>query len=79
MLSFLDNFSDELDGSFELIAPSRIDGDVTTATLVVQEGAVLNGRCTMGAAAKAGATIGVESVAIGKPAAEAPRPASKAG
>lgn len=63
----------------ELIAPSRIDGDVTTATLVVQEGAVLNGRCTMGAAAKAGATIGVESVAIGKPAAEAPRPASKVG
>jgi cytoskeletal protein CcmA (bactofilin family) len=54
----------------ELAAPSRVDGDVTTPTLVVQEGAVLNGRCTMGAAAKAGTTIGVQSVSIGHPAPE---------
>lgn len=64
----------------ELNAPSRVDGDVTTPTLMVQEGAVLNGRCTMGAAAKPGAKIGVESVAIGQPqAAASDKPVTKAG
>lgn len=57
----------EATGRLEMLAPSRIDGDVTTATLVVQEGAVLNGRCTMGAVKKSGATLGVESIPVTKP------------
>lgn len=32
----------------ELTAGSRVDGDVTAKTLVVAEGATLNGKCTMG-------------------------------
>jgi cytoskeletal protein CcmA (bactofilin family) len=56
----------------ELVAPSRVDGDVSTATLVVQEGAVLNGRCTMGTAKKGGATIGVEPVTVAPPAVDTP-------
>jgi cytoskeletal protein CcmA (bactofilin family) len=56
----------------ELVAPSRVDGDVTTASLAVQEGAVLNGRCTMGTAAKPSAKIGVEPVTIGQPQASSP-------
>ena len=32
----------------ELVAGSRVDGDVTTKVLVIAEGAVLNGKCTMG-------------------------------
>lgn len=64
----------------ELAAPSRVEGDVKTASLVVQEGAVLNGRCTMGSAAKPGAKIGVESVPIGQqPAAAAGKQPAKAG
>lgn len=31
----------------ELTTGSRVDGDVTTKTLVMAEGAVLNGKCTM--------------------------------
>jgi cytoskeletal protein CcmA (bactofilin family) len=33
----------------ELLTGSRLDGDVAAAVLVVAEGAVLNGRCAMGA------------------------------
>ncbi|KKU48687.1 hypothetical protein A3H10_00930 [Candidatus Uhrbacteria bacterium RIFCSPLOWO2_12_FULL_46_10] len=32
----------------ELTPGSRVDGDVITKTLVVAEGAILNGKCTMG-------------------------------
>jgi cytoskeletal protein CcmA (bactofilin family) len=32
----------------ELTPGSRVDGDVTTKTLVVAEGAILNGKCSMG-------------------------------
>ena len=31
----------------ELMAGSRVDGDVVTSILVIAEGATLNGRCTM--------------------------------
>lgn len=34
----------------ELAPGSRVDGDVTTKILVVAEGAILNGKCTMGGA-----------------------------
>jgi len=64
----------EASSRLELVAPSRVDGDVTTTTLVVQEGAVLNGKCQMGSAKK-GATIGIEPVTIGQTGSEPKQPA----
>jgi len=60
----------EASSRLEMHAPSRIDGDVVTSKLVVHEGALLNGRCTMDAKAdaKAGATLGLEAVPIAQPA-----------
>jgi len=65
----------EASSRLELVAPSRVDGDVITTTLVVQEGAVLNGRCQMGSAKTSGATIGVQPVAFGQPGSESKQPA----
>jgi cytoskeletal protein CcmA (bactofilin family) len=48
----------------ELHATSRIEGDVTAGSLVVQEGAVLNGRCTMGTAGKADARPKIEVASV---------------
>jgi cytoskeletal protein CcmA (bactofilin family) len=51
----------------ELHNPSRVEGNVTTASLVVHEGAVLNGQCTMG---DTRAKIGVSPTSIEPPAAQ---------
>lgn len=63
----------EATSRLEMHAPSRIDGDVVTSKLVVHEGALLNGRCTMDPKgdtkqdAKPGATLGLEAVPIVQP------------
>jgi cytoskeletal protein CcmA (bactofilin family) len=44
----------------ELVAGSRLDGDVTTKTLVVAEGATLNGKCAMNGAGSEGRGSGKE-------------------
>jgi cytoskeletal protein CcmA (bactofilin family) len=36
------------DGKVQLTASARLEGDITAARLEVAEGAVLNGRCTVG-------------------------------
>jgi cytoskeletal protein CcmA (bactofilin family) len=59
----------EASSRLEMHAPSRIDGDVVTSKLVVHEGALLNGRCTMDAKADKSATLGLELVPIAQPAA----------
>jgi cytoskeletal protein CcmA (bactofilin family) len=43
----------------EIRAPGKVIGDVTTPTLVIDEGAILEGRCSMRSGASAEATGGV--------------------
>jgi cytoskeletal protein CcmA (bactofilin family) len=54
----------------ELRSPGRIQGNVSTASLVIQEGTVFEGNCSMGEAARA--TLKVTSAAIGEPTAAGP-------
>lgn len=41
----------------ELAPGSRVEGDISTKTLVVAEGAILNGKCMMGAIEGGGARV----------------------
>ena len=46
----------------EIRAPGKIIGDVTTPSLVINEGAILEGRCSMRAGSPAEATRDVQAV-----------------
>lgn len=48
----------------EIRAPGKVIGDVTTPTLVINEGAILEGRCSMRSGAPAGETRAVSAPAI---------------
>jgi cytoskeletal protein CcmA (bactofilin family) len=56
------------DGKVQLAASARLEGDITAARLEVAEGAVLSGRCTVGA--KAGAPQPAATKPVSAPAAE---------
>jgi len=56
------------DGKVQLAASARLEGDITAARLEVAEGAVLSGRCAVGA--KAGAPQPTATKPVSVPAAE---------
>ena len=51
----------------EIRAPGKVIGDVTTRTLVIDEGAILEGRCSMRASASAEETRATAAPAIAGP------------
>jgi cytoskeletal protein CcmA (bactofilin family) len=56
----------------ELIAPARVFGDIDTPRLIITEGVVFDGDCSMGLARQKGGVAGSQSLGADKPAAAKP-------